>query len=644
MNEPRTQKIQSGAEAGLKHWPNAVVVVSPLAPQASTNYADVVRPMPRRQISHKFDGANVVLPRARRVFFKASIPLTISRLFVWLWGVIRFFSGNYFDTLRRRDTVARRAARLRSVFENTGASVVKLGQQLSIRADLLPYAYCAELGKMLDRIPAFPTSVAIEIIERSLGRRLGEVFQVFDPVPIGSASLAVVFQARLRTGEHVAVKVRRPGIGPQIAADLRALDWLLIVAETLTIIPPGITRRFREEFQTILFNEMNFRMEGRYCDLFRRRSEKRGRGVTSPRVYFQYCTEEVLVSEFVSGVWMWEIMAAVDANDEAFLAQLKTRGIDPKTLAQKLVVVMHREVQEELFFHADPHPANIVIMPNNKICFIDFGAIGRFSTQIRKTFRELQHHMATGDIGRMVNCSLTLAGPLPPIDVEKIRWQIEKIYADWVYAQNSKDAEWWERSAAQAWLRFMEVAQEFALPVNFETIQYFRATFSYDAIVVRLNKDIDVTREWAAYAREAAKEARQRVQKNIRRRLRGPTDMDYLQLEQLADMSTQFIFQLQRNVEYPVIHFRNIVGKISFIASIAMTVVYWTASAIGLGLLADTISRRWFNHEINWAAFFDAITSFGWIQMGLIVILLIIIRRIVIRLNLPDSRLDTDRS
>ena len=83
-----------------------------------------------------------------------------------------------------------------------------------MRADMLPYAYCAELGKMLDQVPAFPTAQAIEIIERNIGRPLSEVFEVFDPEPIGSASLACVYQAQLKTGEKVAVKVRRPGIGP----------------------------------------------------------------------------------------------------------------------------------------------------------------------------------------------------------------------------------------------------------------------------------------------------------------------------------------------------------------------------------------------------------------------------------------------
>jgi ubiquinone biosynthesis protein len=95
-----------------------------------------------------------------------------------------------------------------------------------------------------------------------------------------------------------------------------------------------------------------------------------------------------MVSEFVSGVWMWELMAAVDRNDYEFLAKVRRIGIEPKSLARKIVMIMNREVQEELFFHADPHPANLVVMPNNEVCFIDFGAIGRFSTATRKTLRE----------------------------------------------------------------------------------------------------------------------------------------------------------------------------------------------------------------------------------------------------------------
>ena len=452
-----------------------------------------------------------------------------------------------------------------------------------------------------------------------------------------------MYQAQLRTGQHVAVKVRRPGIGPLIAADLRAMDWILIVAETLTLIPPGVTRRFREDFQTILFNELNFRTEARYTDLFRRRAAKRKKGVTAPRVYFEYCSEEVMVSEFVSGVWMWELMAAVDRNDHEFLAKVRRIGIEPKSLARKIVMIMNREMQEELFFHADPHPANLVVRPNNEICFIDFGAIGRFSTATRKTLREFQYNMIKGDIGRMVNCALSLIGPLPPMDVERIRVEMEKIYADGVYAMISRDAEWWEKSAAQGWVRFLEVARQFSMPASFETIQMFRTTFAYDAVVVRLHKDLDITKVWEAYGRGAAKEARTRVQKSMKQRLRGPTDADYMAMEQFGDMITQVGFQLQRNIENPIIHFRNIVGKIAYIASLVLKLGYLIGFAWGAALIADYVSRNWFGREIDWAPILERATIFGWVQLALIGVVLVVIRRIVIRLSLPDTRLNPDR-
>jgi ubiquinone biosynthesis protein len=618
-------------------------VLPPPAVSAAPEEASVVRPMPRRSVSHSIQTVTVALPRARRVRFKAGIMLALGRLLVWLWGFMRFYFGNLADVLMGRSSVERRAVRLRRAFEGLGATFAKLAQQMSIRADMLPYAYCAELGRMLDQAPAFPTEQAIEIIERSLGRPLAEVFEIFDPEPIGSASLACVYQARLKTGTRVAVKVRRPGIGPLIAADLRALDWLLIIGETLTITPPGIARNFKDEFETILFNEMNFRTEARYTDLFRRRAAKRKKDVTAPRVFFQYCSEEVLVSEFVSGVWMWELMAAVDRNDQEFLAEVRRIGIEPKTLAQKIVVIMQREIQEELFFHADPHPANLVIMPNNKICFIDFGAIGRFSTQVRKVLREFQYHGVKGDIGRMVNSSLSLLGPLPPTDVERIRHELEKIYADWIYAVNSRDAEWWEKSSAQAWLRFLEVARQFRIPASTEMIQFFRASFSYDAIIMRLDKDLDIAAALQAYTRQAAREARLRVRRSLRERRFGLTDMDYLRLEEFGDLITQGVFQLQRNIETPIIHFKNIVGKIAYVTTLFLKLGYLVAVAAGLILIADAVASSWFGHEIDWASVLKWATTLGWLQFAVIATVLVIIRRIVIRLSLPDTRLNPER-
>ena len=200
-------------------------------------------------VSHSIDSVLVDLPRARRVAFKAGIIRPIGRLFVWLWGFLRFYFGNTLDVFAA--SLQRPAPRrtTTSCVRRCRRDFAKLGQQLSMRADMLPYAYCAELGKMLDQAPAFPTAASRRNHRAQSGRPLSDVFEVFDPEPIGSASLACVYQAQLKTGEKVAVKVRRPGIGPLIAADLRALDWILILAETLTIIPPGVTRRFRQDFR-----------------------------------------------------------------------------------------------------------------------------------------------------------------------------------------------------------------------------------------------------------------------------------------------------------------------------------------------------------------------------------------------------------
>jgi len=641
MNHSRAEKIRRAVTAGFRRWPHATIVPAEPVPTGPDD-PNVVRPMPRRKITHSLASAPVVLPRVRRVVFKAGVIRPIFRLFAWMWAALQFFSGNLYDFILRRNSVQRRAARLRRVFEEAGPSLTKLGQQLSLRADLLPYAYCAELGKMLDQVPPFPTTAAIAIIERNLGRPLNQVFQAFDPTPIGSASLACVYQAILKTGEKVAVKVRRPGIGPMLAADLRALDWLLNVAETLTLIRPGLTGRFRQDLRTILFSELNFRAEARYTELFRRRARKRDE-VTAPKVYFKYCTDEVMVSELMSGVWMWELIAAVDSNDQEFLVNARARGIEPKTLARKIVRIMQRELLEELFYHADPHPANIVVLPNNKLCFIDFGAIGRFSTQTRKGWRELQYHVMKGDITRMVNASLNFAGPLPPMDVHRLASTMEQVYAEWVFAMISKDAEWWERSSASAWLRYIEVAQEYGVPVALETIQLFRATLLYDSIITRLNPQINVAREYQVYATQAAKEARKRVRKAFRERLWGPTDMDYLVLEQLADTATQFMFKLQRTVEDPLIHFRNIVGKIAYTASLLLRMGYLAAALAGIALLADSIWKSWTGDKIDWGWLIQVGTSFGWIQLILIVLTLVVIRRIVIRLSQPDKRVDPER-
>lgn len=637
MQPQRAREIEQAVELGLHRW--RISNDGYAAPQSrAQSDGDILRAMPRRQPVHKIETAYVVLPTARKVVFKPGILLPSYRLFVWLSAAVRFFAGNALDTVLGRASVQRSAVRFRETLERTGGSFIKIGQQLSLRADILPYAYCAELSKLLDRSHPIPTAEAIEVIERSLGQPLAALFETFDPNPIGSASLACVYQATLKTGERVAVKVRRPGIGRLISADLRALDWLLMAAETLAIIRPGMTTQFRRELSKMLIRELNFRTEARYNEMFRLRTQKDGDGITAPRVFFRYCTDEVLVNELVSGVWMWELMAAVDQNDQEFLSNLRTLGIEPGRVARRLILALHRELLEHLFFHADPHPANLVVLPNSEICFIDFGAVGRFSTETRNTWRELQFHMQHQDVERMVRASINLAGRLPPINVDDALIAMDEIYADWVYAVSSTDAEWWERSSAQTWLRYINVAREYGIPVSMETIQFFRATLLYDSIIVRLDKDVDPTEEWKKYAQRAGREARSRVQRTLERRLtNGPTNIDYLQIEQFVDMAAQFMFRLQRNVDDPIFQFKNTVGKIAYGMSTLLSIAYTVGVLVSIALVVEIVAERGFGIQLLWPWFLQTIGSYTWVQLGLLIIALIVLRRLLIRLNEPEA-------
>jgi predicted unusual protein kinase regulating ubiquinone biosynthesis (AarF/ABC1/UbiB family) len=600
--------------------------------QAAGN-VDVIRPMPRRQPFHALDTGYVSLQMAHRVVFKPGIIQPFLRWFVWLFVCIQFFGGNALDLLSGRDTTQRRAVRLREALESGGVSFAKLAQQLSLRADFLPYAYCVELSKMLDRAKPFPTAEAIAIIQRSLGRPLNEIFSTFDPEPIGSASLSCVYQATLNSGDRVAVKVRRPGIGRLLASDLRAIDWLLVLAETFTLLRPGSTSQFRQDLRDILMGELNFRAEARYTEMFRLRAQTDV--VTAPRVYFQYCSDEVLVTELMSGVWMRELMTAVDRNDQEFLSNARSAGIDPGVVGRRLLEIGNRMIYENTFFHADPHPANLIVLPDSRICFIDFGAVAGVSAQNRGSLRETQYHMKNYDVERVVQTSARFAS-FPPMDVDAVNEAMAGIWADWILAVRSTDAEWWERSSAANWVRYINAAGEHQMPMNAEIIQLSRATLLYDSIVMRLDKDVDIIKENEVYAQKAAKDARRRVSRSVRNSLSRPIHTDFVRIEQLSDMVTQFAFSFQRRVEDPIPLLRSVTGKIASVFSILLRIGYLALLGSVLAVTSDEVAARLFGYTIVWSSMVNTLMSNRSLQLILLIVAILLVRMVLVRLNDPD--------
>jgi ubiquinone biosynthesis protein len=570
----------------------------------------------------------------RQLTWHAGFFATIWRLLVYGTAAARWFTHILWDKLRGNDTVSRRAIRLREAIERIGGTAVKLGQQMAMRIDLLPYEYTVELGRMLDRMPTFPTSYAINRIETVFGKPLLDIFAAFDPTPIGSASVACVFQAFLKNGDRVAVKVRRPGIGEKFVADCNALGTVLQALEFFTVIRPGLSQNFVYEFRSLLMEELDLTKEARYTELFRSGVKAHMKHITSPRIYFDYSSEDILVSEFVSGIWMRELITAVEKDDQEVLALLREEGIYPELVASRLLRTNQFGVFENVLFHADPHPSNVVIQKNSELVFIDFGSCGAYTTKERNNWRQLSYYHDKADIGRMVQAALAILEPLPPIDIDEFAKRVEGIFWQDLYAFKSEHTEWWERTSAKIWIRFLRLAREYNVPLNLNTLKMIRSTLLYETIAARLHPNVNAYHEHRVYNKTAGKRARKRVHDEVLKFLfKGPSDESYLAVEQLADMANRTVYIAQRWLDSPPFQFTNLVDKASTAISIFLRGILrfslTTVTLAFLNLAWDAFQTKTFHYDIYESAL--QVLRFKPFQFLLGVNLMLDIRKVMFR-------------
>jgi len=572
--------------------------ISRVEPEAHPPAEQVIGSLPRRERAAGQDESaerRLWLPYVEPLTFKVNFWRTLGRLFTWFRVLAVIILGNLADKLLRRDTLERQAVRLREALEHAGGTFVKLGQQVAMRMDLVPWASCVELSKMLDRMVPFPTEQALKAVEHTIGRPWQEVFDVFDPVPIGSASLACVYQATLKNGEKVVVKIRRPGIAEVFSADLKVLDWLAELAEFLTFIRPGYSTNLRFELRDILMEELDFRREGRFQDTFRRNVSKSGKNFfTAPRVYFDLSSDEVLVQEFVSGLWLWEVIALVEQNTPAGLALLHKLNIDPALVARRILWAAFWSMDEHIFFHADPHPANILVRPNSEITFIDFGSCGSFNNQQRTALEQMVLSMKNQDVESMTRASLNLVEPLPPVDVPSLVKHFQDEYMRVLHTFNTpaKYTQYWERTSARQWLVLIRISQQFNLPMNLHMLRMIRATLLYDSIVLRLDHQLDRYEEYTLFMKDRAN----LVKKKWRKKLRDDAgDTLFLQLEEMGKTFIDVMIRTQSTLGKPLVNLGSTVDKWIFTTSVlsrmAGRILLVTLVGIGLYALVFYLNR-----------------------------------------------------
>jgi ubiquinone biosynthesis protein len=267
-----------------------------------------------------------------------------------------------------------RGVRLRRALEALGPIFVKFGQMLSTRRDLVPLDIADELAQLQDRVPPFPSSEAIAVLEAAYQKPLSEVFAEFDATPVASASVAQVHFARLHDGTAVAVKVLRPGIAPVIAHDVSLLYAAAGLVEKL--FADGKRLRPREvvsEFEKHLGDELDLIREAANCSQLRR-NFRDSPLLLVPEVYWDYCDSNVMVMDRMDGIPVSQI------------ARLRESGVNIPRLAAMGVEIFFTQVFRDGFFHADMHPGNILVRPGSEqYIALDFGIMGTL-TEVDKQY------------------------------------------------------------------------------------------------------------------------------------------------------------------------------------------------------------------------------------------------------------------
>jgi ubiquinone biosynthesis protein len=280
--------------------------------------------------------------------------------------------------------------RLRLAMEELGPTFIKLGQLLSTRPDILTKEYARELSKLQDNVPPVSTEAIMGQIERELGHPVAELYAEFSPEPLAAASIAQVHRGRLHTGEPVVVKVRRPAIEELIQTDVDILMSLAGLMERHLpggeiYNPVGLVREFRRT----IAREMSFTREGRTIDRFRENFEGNPT-VYVPRVYHDLSGETVLTLEYIDGIKVSEF------------EQLHAAGYDLKAIARHGADALLQQVLVNGFFHGDPHPGNIFVLPDNTVCFIDYGMVGRLDRELKFQVAELLTSILDRDVDQLI--------------------------------------------------------------------------------------------------------------------------------------------------------------------------------------------------------------------------------------------------
>jgi predicted unusual protein kinase regulating ubiquinone biosynthesis (AarF/ABC1/UbiB family) len=429
---------------------------------------------------------NLARERGRGTRIKAWIRAQISADIDLLIRVIRYLVFRGADgSAKKQARLKKQAAWMRESLIDLGPTFIKIGQALGTRADLLPLEYVKELATLQDQVPAFSTAEAFSIIESELGRSLHECYAEIDSEPIAAASLGQVYRARLATGEEVAVKVQRPKLHEAIEFDVAILFRL--VKLTNRFFPRANENADWEgmlrEFHSTIFEEMDYVKEGRNADRFRY-NFRTWRAIRVPKIYWSHTTTRVLTLDFIRGTKVVDIEG------------LRANRISAVKVNRLLIRTYLKQLLEDGFFHADPHPGNLLVMDSGHLAFFDFGMVGRITPKLQAQMIDSFFHVVSKDVHGLGQDIINLNFLKPGVDPETVRPVVESLFTHYLNLRLG------EVNFKELTYDLAEVIYEypFRLPSNFTYVM--RALLTLEGIGVVTDPGFSFFETAKPYARE----------------------------------------------------------------------------------------------------------------------------------------------
>lgn len=406
------------------------------------------------------------------VFIKYGIGEFIDLLKIeqYLETGIRMISRRHREQTERLS----RAERVRMAFEELGPTFIKFGQILSTQPGLIPIDFVNELAKLQDNVPASSFDSIREVLETDLGAPLETVFRSIDTTPIASASIAQVYAATLASGEKVAIKVRRPHIKKKIEVDLEIMMYLAgLMERNIEEIASHKPVKIVEEFVRVLSKELDFTNEATNMERFRRQFLG-DETIYTPIVFRRYTTERVLVMEYIDGIKISDFR------------RLEEEGYDKKLITVRGTDVTLKQVFVHGFFHADPHPGNVFILPGNVICPVDFGMMGSVTLKHREMFVDLLDALVHQNTRDTIDILLKLSIWDDEPDPDALEQDMSDFIGQYLYKPIG------EMEFGKLLNHLLELLTHHRLRIPTNIFLMIKAVASIESIARQLNPDFDI--------------------------------------------------------------------------------------------------------------------------------------------------------